>query len=194
MSASPIQHLDLPPGLPVPIDDGACDHLEGTTLPSIPLPSTASGAPVDVSSLSGLTIVFCYPRTGEAGVPVAAEWDLIPGARGCTPQACAFRDTSAELHKLGVDHIFGLSTQDTAYQTELKERVHLPYELLSDTELMWVNGLKLPTFEWEGQPLVKRITVAVRDGKIIKKWYPVFPSNKNAYEVIGWLKGQQNSE
>ncbi|KAG6910452.1 hypothetical protein DXG01_010377 [Tephrocybe rancida] len=194
MPESAIQHLDLPHGLPVPIDDGACDHLVNTTLPSITLPSTASGAPVDVSSLSGLTIVFCYPRTGEAGVPVPAEWDMIPGARGCTPQACAFRDTSAELRGLGVQQIFGLSTQDTAYQTEVKERLHLPYQLLSDEELKWVRGLNLPTMEWEGKPLVKRITVAVRDGKIIKKWYPVFPSNRNAYEVIEWLKGQQSSE
>ncbi|KAG6831376.1 hypothetical protein H0H87_005306 [Tephrocybe sp. NHM501043] len=188
------QHLDLPAGLPIPVDDGACDHLVGTIIPSISLSSTPSGALVNVSSLSGLTIIFCYPRSGEAGVPIPEEWDLIPGARGCTPQACAFRDTSAELHGLGVEQIFGLSTQDTAYQTELKERVHLPYELLSDADLKWINGLRLPTFEWEGKPLVKRVTVAVRDGKIIKKWYPVFPSNRNAYEVIKWLKEQQASE
>ncbi|KAG6860904.1 hypothetical protein C0995_006158 [Termitomyces sp. Mi166 len=191
MSDSSIQHLDLPPDLPVPADDGACDHLVGTLLPSITLPSTAAGAPVDVSSLSGLTIIFCYPRTGEPGVPVPKEWDLIPGARGCTPQACAFRDTSAELRGFGVQHIFGLSTQDTVYQTEAKERLHLPFEILSDAELKWVKGLNLPIFEWEGKPLVKRITLAVQDGKIIEKWYPVFPTNRNAYEVIEWLKGRQ---
>ncbi|KAG6830925.1 hypothetical protein H0H92_013853 [Tricholoma furcatifolium] len=192
LAADPtIQHLDLPSDLPVPIDDGACDHLVGTSLPAISLASTASGVPVDLSTLSGLTIVFCYPRTGEPGVPVAKEWDLIPGARGCTPQACAFRDTSAELHGLGVQHIFGLSTQDTAYQTEVKDRLHLPFEILSDAEFKWVNALKLPTFEWEQGPLVKRITIAIQDGKIIHKWYPVFPSNQNASRVIEWLKERQ---
>ncbi|KAH0579563.1 hypothetical protein H2248_002415 [Termitomyces sp. 'cryptogamus'] len=194
MSNSPIQHLDLPLNLPVPVDDGACDHLVGTSLPPIILPSTAAGAPVDVSSLSGLTIVFCYPRTGEPGIPVPIEWNLIPGARGCTPQACAFRDTSAELRGLGVQHIFGLSTQDTPYQTEAKERLHLPFEILSDAELKWVKGLNLPTFEWQGKMLVRRITMAVQDGMIIKKWYPIFPSDRNAYEVVEWLKGRQNSK
>ncbi|KAG6879577.1 hypothetical protein C0992_001191 [Termitomyces sp. T32_za158] len=194
MNNSPIQHLDLPHDLPVPVDDGACDHLIGASIPSITLPSTADGAPVDVSSLSGLTIVFCYPRTGEPGVAVPKEWDLIPGARGCTPQVCGFRDTSAELRGLGVQHLFGLSTQDTPYQTEAKERLRLPFNILSDAELKWVQGLNLPTFEWEGKLLVKRITMAVQDGRIIEKWYPVFPSDRNAYEVIEWLRKRQKSK
>jgi len=180
--------LDLPPNLPVPVDDGACAYLTGTAVPSISLSST-SGTSVDVSSLDGLTIVFCYPRTGAPGENIPESWNLIPGARGCTPQACSFRDTSTELLGLGVRHIFGLSTQDTAYQTEVKERLHLPYDLLSDEGLEWVHALKLPTFEWEGRKLVKRLVIALEEGKIIKTWYPVFPSDRSAHEVIEWLRG-----
>lgn len=125
---------------------------------------------------------------------VPKEWDLIPGARGCTPQVCAFRDASAELRGLGVQHIFGLSTQDTPYQTEVKKRLHLPFDILSDAELKWAKGLNLPTFEWQEKLLVKRITLAVLDGRIIEKWYPVFPTDRNAYEVTEWLKKRQNAK
>ncbi|RDB18141.1 Peroxiredoxin DOT5 [Hypsizygus marmoreus] len=187
MSLSP--NLALPPNLPVPIDDGACTHLTGTALPPIALASTSSAA-IDLSSLQGLTIVFCYPRTGAPGENVPEAWNMIPGARGCSPQACSFRDTSAELHSLGVKHIFGLSTQDTPYQAEAKERLHLPYDLLSDEKLEWVQALKLPTFEWEGRKLVKRLAIAIEDGKIIKTWYPIFPPDQSAHEVIAWLKGE----
>ncbi|GLB44291.1 putative redoxin [Lyophyllum shimeji] len=178
----------LPPNLPVPVDDGACAHLTGIEVPSIPLSST-SGDPVDVSSLKGLTIIFCYPRTGAPGENIPESWNLIPGARGCTPQACSFRDTTSELRGLGVHHIFGLSTQDTAYQSEVKERLHLLYDLLSDEGLEWVHALELPTFEWDGKKLVKRLVIAVDDGKIIKTWYPVFPPDRSAQEVIEWLRG-----
>lgn len=119
------------------------------------------------------------------------EWDLIPGARGCTPQACSFRDSFRELVALGVDCIFGLSVQDGPYHDEVKERLHLPYDLLSDEELAFTKSLSLPTFEWEGRKLVKRVTIAVRDGKIVKVWYPVFPSDKSAAQVIEWLKGER---
>ncbi|KAF8063963.1 redoxin family protein [Lyophyllum atratum] len=179
--------LDLPPNLPVPVDDGACVHLTGAAIPSITLIST-SGGPVDVSSLKGLTIVFCYPRTGAPGETIPEAWNLIPGARGCTPQACSFRDSSTELLGLGVQHIFGLSTQDTPYQMEVKERLHLPYDLLSDEGLEWARALTLPTFDWEGKTLVKRMVIAVEDGKIVKTWYPVFPSDRSAQLVIDWLK------
>ena len=130
------------------MDDGACNHLTGSTFPSISLPST-SGSTVDLSTLSGLTILFCYPRTAAPGETVPDAWNSIPGARGCTPQNCAFRDLSREMLELGVSHLLGCSTQDTAYQQELRERVHLPYQLLSDERLELVKGLKLPTFEFE---------------------------------------------
>ena len=118
------------------------------------------------------------------------SWDLIPGARGCTPQACSFRDATSELRDLGVNHIFGLSTQDTPYQTEVKERLRLPYELLSDKDLVFVHSLKLPIFEWEAEKLVKRLAMAVKDGKIMKVWYPIFPPDISAHQVVEWLKNQ----
>lgn len=175
--------------MPAPKDDGACAHLKGATFPSVSLPSTA-GNTVDHSSLSGLTIIFIYPRTGAPGEHVPAEWNEIPGARGCTPQACSFRDASDEFSKLGGRQILGVATQDTAYQREVKERVHLNYELLSDEELELTNALRLPTIEWEGRKLIKRIAMAVEDGKIVEVWYPVFPPDQNAAEVLKWLKGR----
>jgi peroxiredoxin len=156
----------LPSDLPKPEDDGACDHLNGNAFPSVSLPSTA-GNSVDPSSLSGLTILFCYPRTGAPGQVVPDEWNEIPGARGCTPQACSFRDASNEFLELGVSHIFGVSTQDTPYQQEVKERIHLPYQLLSDEKLELTKALKLPTFEFQGDTLIKRMVMGVEDGKIV---------------------------
>lgn len=150
------------------------------------MPST-SGDRVDVSSLQGLAIIFCYPRTGAPGEVVPDEWNVIPGARGCTPQACGFRDEMGELRKLGVNAIFGVSTQDTPYQHEVKVRVHLPYELLSDADLDFATALNLPTFEWQGKKLIRRLALAVEDGQIIKVWYPVFPPDANAKEVVAWL-------
>ncbi len=177
--------FDLPENLPVPIDDGACRHLTGLSLPSIALMSTAD-RPVDLSKLAGRVVVYCYPRTGQPGVAVPASWDEIPGARGCTPQACAFRDHYEELRALTA-HVFGLSTQDTDYQREAATRLHLPFELLSDAALVFARRLQLPTFEFEGMTLIKRLTLIVRDGQIEQVFYPVFPPDKNAEEVIQWL-------
>jgi len=177
-------------GIPEPEDDGACQHLQGTQFPSLSLPST-SGKPVDISTLPGLTILFIYPRTGAPGENIPAEWDAIPGARGCTPQACSFRDASQEFAELGVDVIFGCSTQDTKYQLELKERIHLPYELLSDEKLELARAAKLPTHEWKGKTLIKRMAMAVESGKIVKVWYPVFPPDQSAAQVLEWLKEER---
>ena len=140
-----------------------------------------------MSKLLGLAIIFCYPRTGAPGEQIPDEWNVIPGARGCTPQACSFRDEMGELRKRGVRAIFGVSTQDTPYQQEVKTRVHLPYELLSDADLEFTTALNLPTFEWQGKQLIKRLALAVEDGRITKVWYPVFPPDANAKEVVAWL-------
>ncbi|WPH05049.1 Hypothetical protein R9X50_00794800 [Acrodontium crateriforme] len=184
----------LPGGLPVPVDDGACDHLTGMSFPCISMPSTeGAGKTVDPSSLAGLTIIFCYPRTAAQGEVVGDDWNAIPGARGCTPQACSFRDLAKELEELGVDRVFGVSTQSTPYQQELKERTHLPYQLLSDEEHIMINALKLPTFSYNGTILIKRMSLAIRDGKIVKVWYPVFPSDRSASDAVEWLKTQKGS-
>lgn len=176
-----------PGGIPRPVDDGACDHLPGMRLPSVTLPST-SGDPVDLSSQPGKTVVYCYPRTGRPDENLPQGWDEIPGARGCTPQSCAFRDHHAELRALGV-RVFGLSTQDTRYQQEAAERLGLPFGLLSDADLVFAKALDLPTFEVEGMALVKRLTLVVQDGRIETVFYPVFPPGENAGEVVEWLSG-----
>ncbi|KAF2720457.1 hypothetical protein K431DRAFT_270607 [Polychaeton citri CBS 116435] len=181
----------LPNDIPAPKDDGACDHLKpgNADFPYVLLPST-SGSSVDISSLSGVTIVFCYPRTARPDEDIPAEWNEIPGARGCTPQACSFRDLSREFLTEGVSHIFGVSTQDIPYQKELKERVHLPYQLLSDEKLELTKALNLPTFEWENKHLIRRLAMVVEDGKIRRCFYPVFPSDRSAQEVLQWLNKQ----
>lgn len=190
----PPEHTSTPDSLPIPIDDGACAHLISHPIPpSLSLPAT-SNSTIDLSQLSGLTIIFCYPRTGAPGETVPEEWNAIPGARGCTPQACSFRDNAAELKTAGVSRVFGLSTQDTPYQAEAKERLNLPYELLSDEKLDFVRALKLPTFEWEGKKVVKRLTLAVQEGKIVKVWYPVFPSSESASQVLKWLEGDYKKQ
>ena len=177
---------ELPKDLPVPQDDGACAHLEGMRLPAIPLMSTR-GERVDLSTRGGRTVVYCYPRTGRPDEPSPAGWNEIPGARGCTPQSCAFRDHYAELRALGIDAVFGLSTQDTAYQTEAVQRLHLPFDLLSDEKLAFAQALKLPTFEVEGMTLIKRLTIVIHAGSIEHVFYPVFPPDANAPAVIHWL-------
>lgn len=176
----------LPQDLPIPIDDGACDHLLGIALPSISLPST-HGECVDLSAIAGRIVVYCYPMTGQPGISLPDGWDAIPGARGCTPQSCTFRDHYQELNELGAS-VFGLSTQSTDYQLEVKARLHLPFELLSDRELNLTNTLKLPTFEVGGKHLIKRVTLIIEEGKIMKVFYPVFPPDRNANEVINWLQ------
>jgi peroxiredoxin len=177
---------ELPKDLPVPQDDGACDHLAGMTLPPIGLPSTR-GRVVDLSRLAGTTVVYVYPRTGRPDQEVPTGWNEIPGARGCTPQSCAFRDHYAELQRVGAANVLGLSTQDTAYQREAAERLHLPFELLSDTGLRLAGALNLPTFEVDGMKLIKRVTLIARDGAIVKVFYPVFPPDRNAADVLAWL-------
>jgi peroxiredoxin len=159
-------------------------------MPSVLLPATSVDQ-LDVSSLSDLSIVFCYPRTGAPGETITDDWNSIPGARGCTPQACSFKDEMAELRELGVKHVFGLSTQDIPYQKEAKDRLHLPYELLSDKHLEFTKALKLPTFYWQEKTLVKRCALAVKDGTIINVWYPVFPPDANGREVVAWLKSRK---
>ena len=180
--------MELPKDLPIPQDDGACKHLTGMRLPSVALRSTR-GRMVDLSILKGVTVFYIYPRTGRPDQDVPTGWNAIPGARGCTPQSCAFRDHYQELKKLGVSDLFGLSTQDSAYQQEVAERLHLPFELLSDEKLEFTQALKLPTFEVDGMTLTKRITLIVRDGEIAKVFYPVFPPDRSADEVAAWLRG-----
>jgi peroxiredoxin len=175
----------LPDDIPAPLDDGATDHLPGTRLPSVPLKSTA-GEPVDLSKLPGRTVVYCYPRTGRPDQDLPQGWNEIPGARGCTPQSCSFRDHHDELRALGA-RVFGLSTQDTEYQREAAGRLRLPFELLSDERLEFAGALDLPTFEADSMILLKRLTLVIEDGRIEKVFYPVFPPDKNAEEVIGWL-------
>ena len=178
---------ELPPDLPRPVDDGACDHLPGLAMPSIRLPSTA-GRLVDLGALTARrTVIFCYPRTGRPGQPSPDGWDAIPGARGCTPQACAFRDHHREL--AGHDaEVYGLSTQTTDYQREMAERLHLPFEVLSDSDFALVEALRQPILEADGMRLVKRQTLIVRDGHIEHVFYPVFPPDASAAQVIDWLE------
>ena len=173
--------------IPAPKDDGAARHLVGMRVPSVVLQATDATA-VDLSSLRGRVVVYTYPRTGRPGVPNPEGWDLIPGARGCTPQTCAFRDHFAQLKALGVDHVFGLSTQDPEYQKEVAERLHLPFAILSDEHFRLTTALRLPTFETNGMRLLKRLTLVVSDGVVEHTFYPVFPPDRNAGDVIAWLK------
>ena len=177
----------LPPGIPVPQDDGAARHLAGAKLPDLALPAT-NGEPVTLSRLTGRTVVYIYPRTGVPGIDPPTGWDEIPGARGCTPQSCAFRDHFDELLRLGVAHLYGLSTQDTAYQREVATRLHLPFALLSDEKLALAKALKLPTFSAAGMTLLKRMALVVDEGQITKVFYPVFPPDRNAAEIVAWLQ------
>jgi peroxiredoxin len=180
----------LPADIPVPQDDGAARHLAGLRLPSLPLAAT-DGSSVDLSKLSGRTVVYIYPRTGVPGQAPPDGWDQIPGARGCTPQSCSFRDHFADLKRLGVDRLYGLSTQDTAYQREAAERLHLPFAVLSDERLDLARATKLPTFTAAGMTLLKRMALVIDDGVITKVFYPVFPPDKNAEEVIEWLQASR---
>jgi peroxiredoxin len=182
------QQIDfpLPPNLPKPTDDGAAEHLNGAPIPHISLPSSG-GRIVDLRRLSGpRTVIYCYPRTGVPGEPLPKGWDLIPGARGCTPQTCGFRDHHQELKDRKAE-VFGFSTQTTGYQQEMANRLHLPFEVLSDFEFKVCDALRLPTFEVEGLRLVKRLTMIVRDNKIEHVFYPVFPPDESANQVINWL-------
>jgi peroxiredoxin len=172
--------------IPPPVDDGAVRHLTGATLPSVSLEAT-NGERIDLSVCPGRSVLYIYPRTAKPGVPNPDGWDMIPGARGCTPQSCAFRDHFAELRRLGVDQLFGLSTQDTAYQREAVARLHLPFPLLSDERFEFAHALGLPTFEAGEMRLLKRCTLVVDNGRVAHVFYPVFPPDRNASEVIAWL-------
>lgn len=191
-SIMPIPHdpTILPDNIPIPVDDGATRHLPGMRLPDIALAST-DGTMVSLAWLPGRTVVYIYPRTGRPGQALPTGWDAIPGARGCTPQSCAFRDHFAELIALGVTHLYGLSTQDTAYQREAADRLHLPFPLLSDAELKFAKALNLPTFEVDGMTLIKRMALVIDHGTITHVFYPVFPPDKNAEEVIAWLQAER---
>jgi peroxiredoxin len=180
------EYTSLPSGLPAPEDDGAADHLDGMSVPSVSLPSTRGGAANLAGLADGRLVAYLYPRTGVPGQPSPAGWDAIPGARGCTPQSCAFRDNLAELTALGAS-VVGISAQTPTEQREFAEREHIPFPLLSDGELELAAALRLPTFEAEGMTLYKRLTFVAEAGRIAKVLYPVFPPDRNAAEVIAWL-------
>jgi len=176
--------------IPAPSDDGAARHLTGMRLPSVSLPAT-DGTMVDLATLRGRVLVYAYPRTGVPGIENPKGWDLIPGARGCTPHSCSFRDHFAELKALGVSALFGLSVQDSAYQREVAERLHLPFPILSDEYLLLTRAIRLPTFETSGMTLLKRLTLVITDGEIERVFYPVFPPDRNASEVLAWLANRK---
>jgi peroxiredoxin len=154
------------------------------------LPAT-DGSEVDLAALAGRTVVYIYPRTGRPGQPPPDGWDAIPGARGCTPQSCSFRDHFAELEQLGVAHLYGMSTQDTEYQREAAERLHLPFPLISDADLRLTGALRLPTFAIDGMTLQKRMVLVIDGGVIAKVFYPVFPPDESAAEVVAWLRSSR---
>lgn len=174
--------------IPAPVDDGAAAHLPGKVFPAIDLLATDDSS-VTLSTLPGRTVLFAFPRTGEPGkIALVEDWDMIPGARGCTPQTCAFRDLFGELKAAGAHHVFGLSTQSNAYQAEMAARLHLPFPVLSDEKLRLTRALNLPTMEVAGLTLIKRLALVIDDGRIGHVFYPVFPPDRNAGEVLAWLK------
>jgi peroxiredoxin len=180
----------LPPDLPVPEDDGAADHLTGATIPRLELPTTDQRALNLAEAAQQLLVLYIYPRTGTPGQALPTGWDEIPGARGCTPQACAFRDLHAEIAATGA-HTLGLSAQNVAEQHEVVKRLGLPYALASDPLLTVAEALGLPTFEVDGMTLYKRLTLIADAGEIVKVFYPVFPPNRNAADVLEWLQANR---
>lgn len=177
----------LPPDLPVPVDDGACDHLLGTCLPSLELAAT-DGRRINLSELGKRwSVLYVYPRTGVPGVPMPEGWDDIPGARGCTPQSCSYRDDHRAFRDLGVN-VYGLSTQSTAEQREFADREHIPFPLLSDRRRQLMDALVLPTFEADGETLYRRVTLIIDGDEIVHVRYPVFPPDSDAAQTVGWLR------
>jgi peroxiredoxin len=182
----------LPVGLPIPVDDGACDHLPGAAWPGLSLPSTTGGSVSLADVDTDWQVLYFYPRTGQPDRDPPGglrQWDAIPGSRGCTPQACAYRDHHAELRALGC-RVFGISTQDTAYQREAAARLHLPFPLLSDARLELTRALRLPTFEVEGLTLIRRLTLIGRNARIERCFYPVFPPDEDASVVLSYLRSR----
>lgn len=177
----------LPAGLPVPEDDGAADHLEGRLVPPVFL-ETTQGELNLATAAADLLVLYVYPRTGRPGVEPPASWDETPGARGCTPQSCGFRDWGEELSAMGAT-VVGLSAQTLDEQHEAAERLGLPHAVAADPELRLADALRLPTFEFEGRRLYKRLALVAEDGRIVKVFYPVFPPDENAAEVLAWLRG-----
>ncbi len=178
----------LPEDLPIPKDDGTCRHLPGFPVPTIKLSAT-TGQSVDICAESHQqrVVIYCYPMTGQPDKPLPEDWDMIPGARGCTPQSCAFRDHHTEIKTLGAS-VYGLSTQSTDYQQEMVTRLHLPFPILSDEQLLLAKALQLPTFSVDDMTLIKRLTLILYQGFVEHVFYPVFPPNKNAAIVIQWLQ------
>ena len=179
-------YSELPKDLPRPVDDGAASHLQGMKLPGVALRAT-DGTSVNLGAIPGRVAIYVYPMTGRPGVALPNGWNEIPGARGCTPQSCAFRDHHSELKALNTA-VFGLSVQTTDYQKEARDRLHLPFELLSDSELRLKKLLRLPTFTVDGMELYKRMALIALDGAIEKVFYPVFPPDRNAGDVLAWLR------
>ncbi len=175
----------LPDNLPVPEDDGACRHLVGQPLPDIPL-LASSGASIHLSQLPGLTVLYAYPLTGRPGMALPPAWLTIPGAPGCTLEACGFRDHHSEIRQFGAE-VFGLSTQSTDFQREARERLHLPFDLLSDESLTFTDALSLPTFTPDSARLLKRLTLICHSGSIEHVFYPVFPPDTHSADVISYL-------
>jgi len=181
-------NLDLPANLPVPQDDGGARHLTGMAMPDLELPST-SNRRVNLAKIDAPRLVlYAYPMTGRPDRALPAGWDDIPGARGCTPETCGFRDHHKDLAKLRAE-VFGLSTQSTEYQQEMVKRLEVPFEVLSDEHFALTQALRLPTFTVDGMTLMKRLTLIVEHGRIAHVFYPVFPPDKHAGEVIAWLNG-----
>jgi peroxiredoxin len=181
----------LPEGLPIPVDDGAVDHLPGMAVPELTLDS--SQGRVDLRELGAeLAVLYLYPRTGRPDRPTPDAWNAIPGARGCTPQSCAFRDHAAELGGLGA-RVAGLSVQALAEQEEFARREHMPFPVIADPDRRLGAALRLPTFEYEGMELYKRVTLILEDGHVTKVFYPVFPPDRNASDVVGWLTERKDA-
>jgi peroxiredoxin len=183
-------YTSLPDNLPAPVDDGAADHLPGSDMPAVALPSTLGGELDLAQAARERLVVYVYPRTGVPGQPLLDGWDDIPGARGCTPQSCAFRDARADFARYGAT-LVGISAQTPQEQAEFAEREHIPYPLLSDRELALADAMGLPTFETSGLRLYKRLTFVAEQGRIVKVFYPVFPPDRNAGDVLAWLEGLQ---
>lgn len=174
--------------IPAPVDDGAAAHLAGMKIPPVALSAT-DGTLVTLASLPGRVVLFAYPRTGEPGkISLVDGWDMIPGARGCTPQTCAFRDLFKDLKEAGAQHVFGISTQDTAYQREMVKRLHVPFQVLSDSALAMTRALKLPSMDVAGLTLIKRLALIIDDATVAHVFYPVFPPDRNAGDVLAWLQ------